>query len=136
MKTILRSTAVAALLVATAMTTACGPDYSTGNRTGVVTKLSHKGVFCKTWEGEMTMLSVRTISRDDGTTTLSNAFAFTAADESVAKQLQDAMMAGNPVVLHYRQWAVSPPCQTSTGYMVERVEFPGRAEVNGGVEYR
>jgi len=136
MNTIFRSTKLAAMLVAAAMITACGQDYSTGTRAGVVTKLSRKGIFCKTWEGELAMLSVRGVSRDDGTATMSNAFPFTAADDAVASELQGAMEAGLPVVLHYSQWAIRPPCQTSTGYMVTRVEVPGRAEINGGVEYR
>ena len=33
-------------------------SYSTGERAGWVQKLSHKGWLCKTWEGEMAMVSM------------------------------------------------------------------------------
>ena len=31
------------------------PNYSNGSRIGIVTKISEKGVFFKSWEGEMLM---------------------------------------------------------------------------------
>ena len=42
----------------------CGITYSTGTRTGVVIKLSQKGVLFKTYEGE---LNLGGISEGDGT---------------------------------------------------------------------
>ncbi len=126
MKTYPRYLAAAAILVAAALTSACEPQYSTGNRAGVVIKLSNKGLFCKIWEGELATLSVRRVSHDDGTSTFSNSFRFAAADDGVAKDLQAAMESGEPVVLHYNQWAIAPPCTSDTGYVVTQVELPSR----------
>ena len=68
-------------------------NYSTGERAGWVQKFSKKGWLCKTWEGEMAMVSM------PGTTT--EKFFFTVWDDAVAEQINKAM--GKRVSLHYEE---------------------------------
>ena len=68
-------------------------NYSTGERAGWVQKFSKKGWLCKTWEGEMAMVSM------PGAT--SEKFLFTVWDEAVAERINKAM--GRRVSLHYEE---------------------------------
>lgn len=68
-------------------------SYSTGERAGWVQKLSNKGWVCKTWEGELTLVSL------PGSTP--EKFAFTVRDDKVAEQITRVM--GKRVNLHYVQ---------------------------------
>ena len=68
-------------------------NYSAGERAGWVQKFSKKGWLCKTWEGEMAMVSM------PGTTT--EKFLFTVWDDAVAERLNKAM--GRRVSLHYEE---------------------------------
>ncbi len=68
-------------------------SYSSGERAGWVQKLSHKGWLCKTWEGELTLVSL------PGSTP--EKFLFTIWDESVADEVNKVM--GKRVSLHYEQ---------------------------------
>lgn len=96
------------ILTLAVLLTACGPDYSNGSRVGVVTKLSYKGIFYKSWEGELNMGGVRQQTDSDGhVSTVANVFEFNADPGAVAA-LQAAMRTGAPVELTYRQWFVSP----------------------------
>src|SRR5262245_1735108 len=68
-------------------------SYSSGERAGWVQKLSRKGWLCKTWEGEMAMVSM------PGST--AEKFAFTVWDDSTVEQINKLM--GRRVNLHYEQ---------------------------------
>jgi hypothetical protein len=79
------------------------PHYSDGSRVGIVTKLSEKGVFWKSWEGEMLMA----LPASQAGTTQPEKFEFNVAPEAVGK-VQAAMVSGQRVELVYRQWLVTP----------------------------
>ena len=66
-------------------------SYSSGERAGWVQKFSHKGWICKTWEGELALVSL------PGTTV--EKFYFTVHDDAVAEKISRAM--GRRVSLHY-----------------------------------
>jgi hypothetical protein len=66
-------------------------NYSTGERAGWVQKFSKKGWICKTWEGELSMVSMPGASPEK--------FYFTVWDEKVAADINAAM--GRRVSLHY-----------------------------------
>lgn len=83
---------------------ACAPEYSDGSRFGVVTKLSFKGIFWKSWEGELNMGGVKP-SADGGV--VANVFAFNA-DPAAVEKLKLAMSKGQRVELVYRQWFLPP----------------------------
>jgi hypothetical protein len=68
-------------------------SYSNGERAGWVQKLSNKGWLCKTWEGELALVSV------PGTTP--ERFSFTIWDEATAAKVTQAM--GKRVALHYEE---------------------------------
>ena len=66
-------------------------SYSSGERAGWVQKLSNKGWLCKTWEGELALVSLPG--------SVPEKFYFTIRDKAVAAQLVQVM--GKRVSLHY-----------------------------------
>src|SRR5579863_4121749 len=68
-------------------------SYSSGERAGYVQKMSKKGWVCKTWEGEMAMVTMPG--------TLSEKFLFTVTDDRVAAAINKTL--GARVALHYDQ---------------------------------
>jgi hypothetical protein len=87
-------------------------SYSDGERAGYVQKLSRKGWLCKTWEGEMAMVSMPG--------TVSEKFYFTVPDPAVAAKLNASV--GKRMALHYEQhkWIPSS-CFGETEYFVNDV---------------
>jgi hypothetical protein len=89
-----------------------GWSYSSGERAGWVQKLSKKGWICKTWEGEMALVSMPGA--------MSEMFYFTARDDAVAEQLNKVM--GKRVSLHYEEKVGLPTsCFGETRYYVTKV---------------
>lgn len=87
-------------------------SYSSGERAGWVQKLSHKGWICKTWEGEMAMVSM------PGTAT--EKFLFTVWNDAAADQINKLM--GRRVALHYEyKMGLPTSCFGETRYFVTRV---------------
>lgn len=76
----------------------CGLTYSEGSRSGVLTKVSRKGVVFKTYEGE---LNVGGLNQGDGTIMPLSIFQFSVREKSVYDQLEASQ--GKKVVLHYKQ---------------------------------
>jgi hypothetical protein len=66
-------------------------SYSTGERAGWVQKFSKKGWICKTWEGELALVTMPGTAQEK--------FFFTVWDEDVASRINAAM--GKRVSLHY-----------------------------------
>src|SRR3981081_2866884 len=87
-------------------------SYSDGERAGYVQKLSRKGWLCKTWEGEMAMVTMPG--------TVSEKFAFTVPQAAVAAKVNASV--GKRVALHYEQhkWIPSS-CFGDTEYFVTDV---------------
>lgn len=84
-------------------------SYSEGERAGYVQKLSRKGWLCKTWEGEIAMVTMPGAIPDR--------FEFSVRDEAVANQINS--MAGQRVVLVYQQHKFIPSnCFGETEYFV------------------
>jgi hypothetical protein len=84
-------------------------SYSNGERTGYIQKFSQKGWICKTWEGELTMMS--------SPGTVPEKFIFSVRDDAVAAQLNKIM--GKRVVLTYEQHkGVPTSCFGETEYFV------------------
>ena len=109
---------VVALIVAVALAVAgyfwvvLAWSYSTGERVGWVQKLSKKGWICKTWEGELTMISMPGAVPEK--------FQFTVRDDAVADQINRAM--GKRVALHYEEKVGLPTsCFGETRHFVTRV---------------
>jgi hypothetical protein len=103
---------VVAALVAAYVWGALKWSYSSGERAGWVQKFSRKGWLCKTWEGEMAMVSM------PGSTT--EKFLFTVWRAGVADEINKLM--GRRVTLHYEQKVGLPTnCFGETRYFVTRV---------------
>jgi len=95
-------------------------SYSTGERAGYVQKFSNKGWFCKTWEGELAMVTMPG--------TLTEKFEFSVRNAEVAKQLNESM--GQRVSLHYEQHiGVPTSCFGETQYFVSSVRVVEVTEV-------
>ncbi|MGA7180516.1 MAG: hypothetical protein WBX11_13140 [Thiobacillaceae bacterium] len=87
-------------------------SYSEGERAGYVQKLSKKGWFCKTWEGEIAMVTMPGA--------IPEKFNFTVPDNAVANRIN--ALAGKRVVLHYDQHKFIPSsCFAETEYFVTAV---------------
>jgi hypothetical protein len=84
-------------------------SYSEGERAGYVQKFSRKGWLCKTWEGEIAMVTMPGAIPDK--------FEFSVRDESVANQIN--ALAGKRIVLSYAQHKFIPTaCFGETEYFV------------------
>lgn len=97
----------------------CGAGYSEGDRVGTITKFSRKGLVNKSWEGEMNLGGLK--QTDNKTTP--NVWQFHTSD-AMAPKIEEAMKKGEPVTLHYRQWAVSPMFTQDSDYDVTEVTAP------------
>ena len=84
-------------------------SYSDGERAGFLQKFSRKGWVCKTWEGEMALVTLPG--------TMAEKFAFTVRDDDVAAKL--ATNIGKRMTLHYeqRKW-IPTSCFGDTEYFV------------------
>lgn len=88
-------------------------SFSEGERAGYVQKLSERGWICKTWEGEMAMVTMPG--------TVAEKFYFTVPDDAVAKKINATV--GSRVVLHYEQHRWIPiSCFAETEYFVTDVK--------------
>ncbi len=86
--------------------------YSTGERVGFVQKMSKKGWFCKTDEGELAQVNM------DGQQ--AQMFYFTVRDDAVSQQIQN--FAGHRLVLEYDEHRGIPStCFGDTTYFVTSV---------------
>lgn len=86
--------------------------YSRGERAGYVQKFSNKGWICKTWEGELAMVSMPG--------TMSEKFYFTVKTDAVAAKINQSL--GKRVTLVYEQHVGIPTsCFGDTQYFVSDV---------------
>ena len=99
-------------------------DFSVGDRAGWVQKLSKKGWLCKTWEGELALVSL------PGTTP--EKFYFTIRDDAVAERVSQVM--GKRVTLHYEEKVGLPTsCFGETRLYVHRVTVSEEIPLAAGV---
>jgi len=87
-------------------------SYAEGERAGYVQKLSKKGWLCKTWEGEMAMVTMPG--------TVAEKFYFTVPEDEVAAKINAQI--GKRVSLNYEEHRWIPfSCFGDTGYFVTGV---------------
>jgi len=99
-------------------------NYSTGDRAGWVQKFSHKGWLCKTWEGELALVSL------PGSTV--EKFNFTVRDDAVADRINKAM--GQRVSLHYEEKVGLPTsCFGETRHYVTGITAMAELPLGPGV---
>ena len=74
---------------------------SDGKRVGVLTKFSHKGLFIKSYEGEMNMGGVRNSIIGGARGIAANVWEFSCSNPQIAKQLEE--LVGKEVSIKYHQ---------------------------------
>ena len=75
---------------------------SDGKRIGTITKFSHKGLFVKSYEGELNMGGFRDRTDSEGKhSVVGNVWAFSCSSPEIAKKLDDLL--GKQVVIKYHQ---------------------------------
>lgn len=85
--------------------------YSEGDRAGVLQKLSRKGVFCKTWEGELAQYVVAGVAPQ--------IWQFSIRDDALAAKLSEQV--GRNLQLHYTEHiGVPTTCFADTRFFVAR----------------
>jgi len=105
---------VAGLLFAAYLWIMMSWSYSSGERAGWVQKLSMKGYLCKTWEGEMALVSLPG--------SMPEKFIFTVWDDPTAEKLHAVM--GKRVSLQYEQHIGLPTsCFGETDYFAKDVKI-------------
>ena len=116
--------AVLLVLAAAWMLFALNWSYSEGERAGWVQKLSNKGWLCKTWEGELSLVSL------PGST--AEKFLFTVHDEAVAADITRHI--GKRVALHYEEKVGLPTsCFGETRHYVTGVTVSDEIPLATGV---
>ncbi|MEN6375678.1 MAG: hypothetical protein ABFD75_12995 [Smithella sp.] len=84
-------------------------SFSKGERAGYIQKLSKSGWICKTWEGEMAMVTMPGA--------IPEKFLFSIRDEEVARRINK--LAGKRVILVYEQHrGVPTSCFGETEYFI------------------
>ena len=89
-------------------------SYSVGERAGYVQKLSKKGWFCKTWEGELALVTMPG--------TVGEKFFFSVRDETIAQHINRSI--GRRVSLDYEEHiGVPSSCFGETGHYITGVKM-------------
>jgi hypothetical protein len=90
--------------------------YADGERAGYVQKFSRRGYLCKTWEGEIALVTMPG--------TVADKFTFTVRDPAVAAKINANI--GERLVMHYEQHKWLPTsCYGDTEYFVTSVAVAG-----------
>jgi hypothetical protein len=92
--------------------------YSTGYRSGLLQKFSHKGTIFKTYEGEMILSSIRS---NANVALASEKFLFSVTDEKIAKQME--LLQGRMVTVHYNNKNGTLPWRGESAYIVDSVKL-------------
>ena len=99
-------------------------SYASGERAGWVQKFSRKGWICKTWEGELALVSL------PGST--AEKFLFTVWDDATAEQINQVM--GKRVSLHYEEKVGLPTtCFGETRHIVTGVRVQDEIPLAPGI---
>lgn len=99
-------------------------SYSSGERAGWIQKLSKKGWICKTWEGELALVSVPGAAVEK--------FPFTVVDDAVAQKINQVI--GKRVSLHYEERVGLPTsCFGETRHFITGVNVVDDISISPGV---
>lgn len=94
--------------------------YSSGERAGYVQKFSEKGYVCKTFEGELVLVSMPG--------TQAEKFMFTVKNATIAKKINDSL--GKRVRVTYEEHKGIPSsCFGETAYFVQDVQLLDRPQI-------
>ena len=114
------------VLLGLVLISGCG-QYSSGDRVGTVNKFSEKGLFSKTWEGQMLLGGLK----QTGEGYEANIFSFSIdkyskhgenKDDLVSK-ITECLNSGKRCKLHYEEEIISSPFRSDTSYFITEVEI-------------
>jgi hypothetical protein len=98
--------------------------YSEGYRAGLLQKVSYKGNFFKTYEGEMILSSIQSSAN---VAIASEKFFFSVTNKEVALQLERVQ--GQNIIVHYLEKNGTLPWKGESTYFVDSLKvnnFPGQ----------
>ncbi|MFZ4538183.1 hypothetical protein [Propionivibrio sp.] len=125
LKRLILAVLLLALLAAAYFALVLNWSYSSGERAGWIQKLSDKGWICKTWEGELALVSL------PGSATVEK-FLFTVRDPLVAAEISKVM--GQRVSVHYEEKVGLPTsCFGDTRHYVTKVTLAEEISLSPGV---
>lgn len=81
------------------ITTGIPIEYSTGERTGIVYKISHSGILWKTYDGEMNLGG---ISKNKDNVSV-NTWAFSVKDPALVTKITTACEQGEIITIQYKE---------------------------------
>lgn len=95
-------------------------NYSDGTRAGTIVKLSNKGYFFKTLEGQ---LNLGGLTQESGSPASSLwDFSVAGGDVHIIKELEEANLNGRRIKLYYKEKYYTLPWRGDTKYFVYKVE--------------
>ena len=92
---------------------------SEGEMTGVITRISHKGILYKTWEGE---LNIGSISTDKGGIVTPDKWYFSIENENIIPLLKEKASKGERVTLIYKRLFIASVKQGETNYLIMAIK--------------
>jgi len=98
-------------------------NYSDGYRAGTMIKFSKKGVLFKTYEGELNLGMV--LNDQQPSVSVSNIWKFSVkgSKDELNSKLQDALLNGKRVKVHYDEKFFQFDWRGDTKYIVDEVEI-------------
>ena len=101
--------------------------FSEGSRSGVVQKISKKGIFWKTWEGELNLGYNQSHVDENGHQSIVPAiFYFSVSDDRVAAIVKEAEVTGSRLTLDYNQYFLRGWDKGGTSYDITAAVSKGR----------
>lgn len=109
-----------------------GIEYSQGIRTGMINKISEKGLFWKTYEGQMALEGIVSGNNSVG----ANVWDFSLDRQArhgenpkeLAEKIRQYLEAGTKVKVTYVEPLATWPWRSGTDYLIQSVELVAKAE--------
>ncbi len=96
-----------------------GIPYSNGTRSGVIRRISHKGLMLKTWEGELDLI---TNEQNGVDAIVREIFHFSVSSPEIAAEIREKEKAGKRTTLYYREYMLRGVRHGMTNYDIYKVE--------------
>ncbi|HXA00874.1 MAG TPA: hypothetical protein VNW99_02740 [Cytophagaceae bacterium] len=100
-------------------------NYSEGYRAGTMVKFSQKGYLFKTYEGELNLGMILNDQSQHTPTEINNIWSFSVSGgkDSTIKTINEALLSGKRVKLHYREKFYRFFWRGDTKYFVDEAEI-------------
>lgn len=112
--------AILSILFAIVLGGISGCSVSDGFRVGTISKFTNKGLFNKSWEGELVMGGV--VNRGESGM-VANLWRFSTLNKEMVDKINQAASSGKRVKIIYKQTFFRNPFVRDTTYLVQSVEI-------------